>query len=331
MTAEEPIRAQRSLRLLLESDREFGLDEVLLRAERAAFAEPPPDEMEHRMAPEPEPPRAPLREPRRGSSRPESSPPADAAREPQASAEGAAVSIPRRDRLPDVRTEVPRLARHDGDPERRRRMDALEEEIHACSACGLCQGRKTPVAGEGSVSADLMFVGEGPGGDEDRSGRPFVGAAGVLLSKIVHAMGFNRESVFIANAVKCRPPQNRTPVDTELSACRPFLERQIAIIQPRVICALGRPAAQALLQTTRGINALRGKVLPLSGPGFDNIVVVPTFHPAYLLRRPEDKGKTWSDVQIAAKQVLERGGSIPAQGALPPPSRPAEDADGDGS
>ena len=180
-----------------------------------------------------------------------------------------------------------------------------------------------------------MFVGEGPGGDEDRTGRPFVGAAGVLLSKIIQAIGFTRESVFIANAVKCRPPLNRTPVETEIEACRSFLTRQIEIVQPKVICALGRPATQALLRTTRGINALRGKVHPLNGSDEGGIIVVPTFHPAYLLRRPEDKGKTWADVQLAAKQVVSRGGTIPAPKTLsgntrsardPRPADPREDA-----
>lgn len=324
MTDPDPIRARHSLRLLLDSDREFGLEEVALRMSENASVDPgdpapPPTgvaaEPSNRTDTIERSPSAPTSNQHRDTPTTTTSrtDPSPSAPPPKA----APASVVFRDRLPDVRTSVPRLSAHAGDPKRRSRMDALEEEIFQCQACGLCQGRKTPVAGEGSVNADLMFVGEGPGGDEDRSGRPFVGAAGVLLSKIIQAMGFTRESVFIANAVKCRPPQNRTPVDTELDSCRPFLERQIEIIQPKVICALGRPAAQALLKTTRGINALRGKVHQLNGPGFNDIVVVPTFHPAYLLRRPEDKGKTWSDVQLAAKQVLERGGSIPNSGALP--------------
>lgn len=311
MTESLDVRARHSLRLLLESDREFGLEVVAWRtADLAPEADAAPAELPS-TPPGPTPPIATPHVDARPLPANDAQAPAS---EPRPTGERPAVaapSTPYRARLPETRTAVPPLREHAGDPERRRALDALEEEVVACAACGLCRDRQLAVPGEGSVDADLMFVGEGPGADENRSGRPFVGAAGALLTKIVDAMGFTRESVFIANAVKCRPPGNRTPTPIEVESCRGFLERQIAIVRPKVIVALGRPAAQALLKTTLGINALRGKV-----QAFQDVAVVPTFHPAYLLRKPEDKGKTWQDVQLAAKLVVERGGVIPRPESL---------------
>ncbi len=163
-----------------------------------------------------------------------------------------------------------------------------------------------PVFGEGDRSANLMFVGEAPGRDEDLSGRPFVGRAGQLLTRMIHAMGFERSQVFIANIIKCRPPQNRTPAVDEIATCIPFLEEQIASIEPRVIVALGSPSARTLLSTERTITALRGGTYPF--PKNDRIVVVPTFHPAYLLRNEAEKPKTWHDLKLALEVLGNRTG-----------------------
>ncbi len=166
------------------------------------------------------------------------------------------------------------------------------EEIGDCRRCKLCDGRTRIVFGDGSARARLMFVGEGPGSDEDRQGLPFVGRAGQLLNQIIKAMGFAREEVYIANIVKCRPPDNRVPQPDEVAACTPFLYRQIEIINPRVIVTLGSAAAQALLETTTGITKIRGTFREYRG-----IRVMPTFHPAYLLRNPAAKKDVWEDMQ----------------------------------
>ncbi|HKY32649.1 MAG TPA: uracil-DNA glycosylase [Candidatus Polarisedimenticolia bacterium] len=178
-----------------------------------------------------------------------------------------------------------------GDPASRlQRLSA--EEIGDCRRCKLAAGRRTIVFGTGDPGARLMFVGEGPGHDEDVQGLPFVGRAGQLLTRIIEAMGLRREQVYIANVVKCRPPDNRTPQPDEVASCSPFLMRQIDIIQPAVIVALGSPAAQALLGTSAGITRIRGTFRSLGG-----IRVMPTFHPAYLLRNPAAKKEVWEDMQ----------------------------------
>jgi len=169
------------------------------------------------------------------------------------------------------------------------------EDIGDCRRCKLCEGRNTIVFGDGNPRARVMFVGEGPGFEEDRRGLPFVGKAGQLLNQIIEAMGFRREEVYIANVVKCRPPENRTPLPDETAACTPFLFEQIAIIRPQVIVALGSPAAQALLGRTAGITKIRGTLGEYQG-----IRVMPTFHPAYLLRNPAAKRPVWEDM----KQVM---------------------------
>ena len=169
------------------------------------------------------------------------------------------------------------------------------EDIGDCRRCKLCEGRNTIVFGDGNPRARVMFVGEGPGFEEDRRGLPFVGKAGQLLNQIIEAMGFRREEVYIANVVKCRPPENRTPLPDETAACTPFLFEQIAIIRPHVIVALGSPAAQALLGRTAGITKIRGTFGEYQG-----IRVMPTFHPAYLLRNPAAKRPVWEDM----KQVM---------------------------
>ncbi len=173
--------------------------------------------------------------------------------------------------------------------------DALESAIRECRACRLHERRNKAVPGVGDRQADWLFVGEGPGAEEDQRGEPFVGQAGKLLDAMLAAIGLARgRNVYIANAVKCRPPGNRTPEADEISTCQPYLERQIELIQPRMIVALGRPAAQTLLGGEVKINAVRGRLLDHGG-----IPVVVTYHPAYLLRNPHDKAKAWEDLCFA--------------------------------
>ncbi|HEY5649610.1 MAG TPA: uracil-DNA glycosylase [Nitrospiria bacterium] len=182
-------------------------------------------------------------------------------------------------------------------------MEELRVEMGDCSRCKLHAGRKNIVFGSGNPKADLMFVGEGPGEEEDRQGLPFVGKAGQLLTRIIEAMGLGRDEVYIANIIKCRPPRNRNPEPDEIDACIPFLEGQIARVSPRVICALGAFAAQTLLATDRRISGLRGRFHPLARPAGLDIKVMPTFHPAYLLRNPQDKKKVWEDVQLIMEDL----------------------------
>ncbi|MER2554911.1 MAG: uracil-DNA glycosylase [Thauera sp.] len=181
--------------------------------------------------------------------------------------------------------------------------DALEADIRACAACVLCERRKQAVPGVGDRRARWMLVGEAPGAEEDQRGEPFVGQAGRLLDNMLAAIGMERgRDVYIANAVKCRPPHNRTPERAEIAACTPYLERQIELIQPRLLVALGRPAAQALLEREVSISAARGKRFERNG-----IAVVVTYHPAYLLRNPQDKAKAWEDLCFARRMMAEVG------------------------
>ena len=171
-------------------------------------------------------------------------------------------------------------------------LEAIREDIGDCKRCRLHEHRKTIVFGEGDPRAKLVFVGEGPGADEDASGRPFVGRAGQLLDKIIIAIGLKREEVYIANIVKCRPPGNRTPERDEVETCEPFLLRQLAFIRPEVIVALGSPAFQCLLRTREPITRARGQWREWNG-----IKVMPTFHPAFLLRSPDKKREVWEDMK----------------------------------
>jgi len=193
--------------------------------------------------------------------------------------------------------------------ERIRLLDEVALEVAACRACGLCQGRTNTVPGEGNPCAEILFIGEAPGFNEDQQGRPFIGAAGKLLTKIIEAMGFAREEVFIANVCKCRPPDNRKPLPAEMSACLPFLHRQIETLRPRVIVALGKTALEGLSSATvsQGITQLRGHWRDYNG-----IPVMPTFHPSYLLRMASKKRDVWEDM----KTVLHHLGRKP-------PERPA--------
>ncbi len=177
-------------------------------------------------------------------------------------------------------------------------LKEVREELGDCRRCPLSSLRKNLVFGEGNPKAELVFIGEAPGGDEDREGRPFVGKAGQLLTKIINAMKLKREDVYICNILKCRPPGNRNPEPTEIAACEPFLIRQIKSIAPRAICALGSFAARTLLKTDVPITALRGRFHTYEG-----IKVMPTFHPAYLLRNPAAKKQVWEDMQVIMKEL----------------------------
>lgn len=178
-------------------------------------------------------------------------------------------------------------------------LASVRTELGDCTRCKLHKGRKNIVFGEGSETARLVFVGEGPGQEEDIAGRPFVGAAGQLLTDIiVKGMKLRREDVYICNIVKCRPPDNRNPEPDEVEACISFLQKQLAALHPAVIIALGNVAAKALLATSEGITALRGKWRSYGG-----IALMPTFHPAYLLRNPKDKKLVWSDIQQVMKKL----------------------------
>ena len=173
-------------------------------------------------------------------------------------------------------------------------LAAVRADIGDCTRCKLHGlGRKQIVFGVGNPHAELMFVGEAPGGDEDIQGIPFVGRAGQLLTKIIEAIGLKRDEVYIANVIKCRPPQNRNPEPDEVDTCRPFLFQQIDIIAPKVIVALGKFAAQTLLETADPISRLRGRVYEYRGAK-----LIPTFHPAYLLRTPESKREVWEDMKL---------------------------------
>jgi DNA polymerase len=181
-------------------------------------------------------------------------------------------------------------------------------DVAACTACGLASTRKLSVPGVGDVHAEWLFIGEAPGAEEDARGEPFVGQAGRLLDNMLAALGVKRgQRVYIANVLKCRPPNNRTPTPLEAEACRPYLDRQIALIQPRIIVALGKSAATTLLNVEASIASLRGRVHRYSG-----VALIVTYHPAYLLRNLPDKAKAWEDLCLA--QATLRGASAGAAG-----------------
>jgi DNA polymerase len=184
-------------------------------------------------------------------------------------------------------------------------LAAVREELGACTRCKLHKGRKNIVFGEGNPNAALVFVGEGPGQDEDEQGRPFVGAAGQLLTDIiVKGMQLKREDVYICNIVKCRPPGNRNPEPDEIMACEPFLIKQLQAIRPKIIIGLGNVAVKTLLKTKEGITSLRG-----AWKSYQGIPLMPTFHPAYLLRTPSDKRLVWDDIKkvLAELEKIKTG------------------------
>ena len=181
-------------------------------------------------------------------------------------------------------------------------LDEVRAEMGECTRCKLHKGRHNIVFGVGNPRARLMFVGEAPGEDEDLQGFPFVGKAGQLLTRMIEAMGLQRDDVYICNTVKCRPPNNRNPEPDELESCEPFLKGQLAAVKPEVIVTLGKFAAQALLRDQTPISRMRGHFREYQG-----IPVMPTFHPAYLLRSPNEKGKVWDDLkQVMARMGLKR-------------------------
>ncbi|VAX28376.1 Uracil-DNA glycosylase, family 4 [hydrothermal vent metagenome] len=193
--------------------------------------------------------------------------------------------------------DIPETASNGGDClHKEEALKRLRAETGDCRRCRLSEGRTNLVFGEGNPDAGLMFVGEAPGEQEDRQGRPFVGKAGELLTRLIEKMGFSRDEVYIANTVKCRPPDNRNPMEDEIKTCMPFLEKQIGIIEPAVIMTLGSVATKALLGDIGSISRVRGKTCRYRG-----VPVVPTFHPSYLLRNPKSKWLTWNDAQVVLK------------------------------
>ena len=182
-------------------------------------------------------------------------------------------------------------------------LDSVRSELGECTRCGLCQGRSTIVFGSGNPNADLMFIGEGPGADEDRQGLPFVGRAGELLTQMIEkGLQISRSDVYICNIVKCRPPKNRNPLPDEVAACRPFLDGQIGAVNPKVIVSLGKPAASLLLGREVAITRLRG-----TWQSYRGIPLMPTLHPAFILRQytPENRRLVWEDLKSALARVRE--------------------------
>ncbi|MEW6087517.1 MAG: uracil-DNA glycosylase [bacterium] len=179
------------------------------------------------------------------------------------------------------------------------KLQIIEDKLQNCFRCEISKSRNNLVFGTGNPDTRIMFIGEAPGRDEDLQGKPFVGRAGQLLTKIIESIGLKREEVYIANILKCRPPNNRDPEPDEINNCEQFLKQQIEIIQPEIICSLGRISAQALLKTQAPISRLRGQFFI-----YENIKLIPTFHPAYLLRNPHDKIKVWDDMK-KIKEILD--------------------------
>ncbi len=177
-------------------------------------------------------------------------------------------------------------------------LQSIRSDLGECRRCKLCRTRTHIVFGTGNPKAGLVFVGDGPGYDEDRQGQPFVGTGGQMLNRMIEAMKLTREEVYLCNVIKCRPPRNRTPEPDEIAACLPFLERQIAVIRPRFICALGGTAAQSLLRSPLHISKLRGRFHDYRG-----IQLMPTFHPDYLSRHKEKKRETWEDLKIIMRAM----------------------------
>lgn len=176
--------------------------------------------------------------------------------------------------------------------------------VHNCTKCELCKTRNNVVFGVGNPDADLMFIGEGPGANEDKTGEPFVGRAGKMLDRMITSMGLAREYVYITNIVKCRPPNNRNPLAVEVQACMPYLVEQIRLIQPRLICTLGAQATKAVFQTDESIGEVRGKFRStIFGDIIPSIPVMPTYHPAYLMRAPQQKIKARQDLQDIVRKL----------------------------
>lgn len=198
-------------------------------------------------------------------------------------------------------SDIPKTVKIDVDKISKMDLPSLELHVRGCDACDLHKTRKQTVFGIGHHKADWLIIGEAPGADEDREGEPFVGRAGQLLTQMLRAIGLAREEVFIANILKCRPPNNRDPKAEEVSACSAYLNRQIDLLEPKIILALGRTAAQAILQSEVPIGKMRGKLYHIER---NNIPTVVTYHPAYLLRSPKEKRKVWEDLKFARQQII---------------------------
>ena len=180
-------------------------------------------------------------------------------------------------------------------------LEALDQNyVKDCTKCRLHKGRTNTVFGQGDPHADLMFVGEAPGADEDKEGEPFVGRAGRLLDKMIFAMGLTRDEIYIGNIIKCRPPDNRDPRADEVEACMPYLDQQIELIQPTLLCTLGLPASKTLLNSSKSMGEMRG-----TWGRYEGVPVLPTYHPAYLLRSPSQKRKAWQDLKKVMKALVE--------------------------
>lgn len=274
------------------------VDSAKLAAERSASLRSmlPPRGATPAKAPPPEPAPAPPPAPR--AEVPRAAPPARPASPPlAASGNGLLLDVPQK--APPYPGALPGVV--DGE---RPTLDEIRRTLGDCQRCKLCTGRKNIVFGVGNPRADLVFVGEGPGENEDLKGIPFVGAAGDLLTKMIQAMGFSRDEVYICNVVKCRPPGNRNPEPDEIASCEPFLRSQLLAIQPKVIVALGKFAAQTLLRDSTPITRLRGQWREYQG-----VKLMPTFHPAYLLRSPAEKRKAWEDLQQVMQIFGKQGGA----------------------
>ncbi|MDB5332520.1 MAG: uracil-DNA glycosylase [Phycisphaerales bacterium] len=286
------------LRLWLRSERAMGLPSVGPIADDGELSSPAPMPDSAAVAED------------RGESRPVAAPPRAAV---GVRATSRAVAAP-----PPAFVTAPAMESFSGTDldadEKRRRLDAMDaDEVRGCIKCHLCESRSHTVFGEGDADAKLMFIGEGPGFKEDQTGRPFVGPAGELLNRMIGAMGLAREQVFIANILKCRafvpgpPAKDRAPTPEEVAACSPYLERQVEIIRPRVIVTLGLPASQYVLQSKLSMSRMRGQWQAWRG-----IKVMPTWHPAYILRREKEgdveaKRQVWGDLQqVMAELGLER-------------------------
>jgi DNA polymerase len=178
---------------------------------------------------------------------------------------------------------------------------SLEKEVHCCTGCRLHETRTFTVFGMGNVDADLVFVGEGPGADEDAAGEPFVGAAGKILTRMIYALGLTRRDIYICNIIKCRPPGNRNPQPDEIDSCKRYLLTQLDVVQPKVICTLGAVPTHFLLNAKATISRLRGRVFSFRG-----VKVVPTFHPAYIYRSPSKKLEVWKDLKLVEKLLNEK-------------------------
>ena len=259
--------------------RDSGLDEAQIAGDPAQLLKAPPKGV---ARPRPKARQQPAQPPRAPAPGPSPAPAPEPAPAPAAAAQ---------DDGPD-------------DPaERHRRLAVLAEEVSRCTKCRLHESRTNTAFARGNPDGDIVFIGEGPGFEEDNQGIPFVGKAGQLLDKMIVAMGYGRDEVWVVNIVKCRPPKNRKPEPDEVEACAPYLEEQLSLARPKVMVALGATGVQGLIGTTIGITRLRGKWKLYKG----RIPLMPTFHPAYLLRQPAKKREVWNDLQ----EVMKRLGKSP--------------------